>query len=86
MDFSDWKRRVGLLKRETYALYLAARDPRVPWYAKWLIAPGNAVPMVQNIVRTQAGRVSEGWYGHGVLEGLRVVLNGAGLGATTAAE
>ncbi|MFA6134336.1 MAG: YkvA family protein [Phycisphaerae bacterium] len=38
MDFSDWKRRVGLLKRETYALYLAARDPRVPWYAKWLIA------------------------------------------------
>lgn len=24
------------LKRETYALYLAARDPRTPWYAKLL--------------------------------------------------
>lgn len=26
-----WARR---LKTETYALYLAARDPRVPWYAR----------------------------------------------------
>src|SRR5919202_299145 len=26
-----WARR---LKRDTYALYLAARDPRTPWYAK----------------------------------------------------
>ena len=26
------------LKRETYALYLAYRDPRVPWYAKALAA------------------------------------------------
>lgn len=33
-----WKRRVGQLKRETYAIYLAYRDPRVPWYAKVLIA------------------------------------------------
>jgi len=24
------------LKRDTYALYLAARDPRTPWYAKAL--------------------------------------------------
>lgn len=24
------------LKRDSYALYLAARDPRVPWYAKAL--------------------------------------------------
>jgi uncharacterized membrane protein YkvA (DUF1232 family) len=29
-----WKRRVRHLKSETYALYLAYRDPRVPWYAK----------------------------------------------------
>jgi len=27
----QWARR---LKRDTYALYLAARDPRTPWYAK----------------------------------------------------
>lgn len=25
------------LKRETYAIYLAARDPRTPWYAKALV-------------------------------------------------
>ncbi|NIS83017.1 MAG: DUF1232 domain-containing protein [Anaerolineales bacterium] len=26
------------LKKETYALYFAYRDPRVPWYAKLLVA------------------------------------------------
>ncbi len=29
-----WKQQARRLKRETYALYLACRDPRVPWYAK----------------------------------------------------
>jgi uncharacterized membrane protein YkvA (DUF1232 family) len=29
-----WKGRASRLKAETYALYLACRDPRVPWYAK----------------------------------------------------
>lgn len=29
-----WKQRAQLLKAEVYALYLACRDPRVPWYAK----------------------------------------------------
>jgi uncharacterized membrane protein YkvA (DUF1232 family) len=29
----DWARR---LKRDSHAVYLAARDPRVPWYAKLL--------------------------------------------------
>jgi uncharacterized membrane protein YkvA (DUF1232 family) len=29
-----WKRRARTLRQETYALYLAYRDPRVPWYAK----------------------------------------------------
>jgi uncharacterized membrane protein YkvA (DUF1232 family) len=28
------KRWAGTLKRDTHALYLASRDPRVPWYAK----------------------------------------------------
>lgn len=28
------KSRAKLLKRDAYALYIAARDPRVPWYAK----------------------------------------------------
>ena len=30
------KQRARELKRETYALYLACRDPRVPWYARIL--------------------------------------------------
>ncbi|MBS1215913.1 MAG: hypothetical protein H6R20_887 [Proteobacteria bacterium] len=30
------RQRARLLKRETLALYLAARDPRTPWYAKLL--------------------------------------------------
>jgi uncharacterized membrane protein YkvA (DUF1232 family) len=34
---AKWKDRVRQLKRETYAIYLAAKDPRVPWYAKALI-------------------------------------------------
>jgi uncharacterized membrane protein YkvA (DUF1232 family) len=28
------KKRAATLKREAYALYIAARDPRVPWHAK----------------------------------------------------
>jgi len=31
----DWAR---LIKRDVHALYLAGRDPRVPWYAKALAA------------------------------------------------
>jgi len=33
-----WRQRARHLKRETYALYFAVRDPRVPWYAKALAA------------------------------------------------
>jgi uncharacterized membrane protein YkvA (DUF1232 family) len=33
--WKSWSRR---LKTETYALYLAYRDPRVPWYAKLFAA------------------------------------------------
>ena len=29
-----WKQRVKQLKKETYAIYLACKDPRVPWYAR----------------------------------------------------
>ena len=35
---AGWRQRAQQLKRETYALYLAYRDPRVPWYAKLLAA------------------------------------------------
>jgi uncharacterized membrane protein YkvA (DUF1232 family) len=30
----NWQAQARALKRETYALYLAYRDPRTPWYAK----------------------------------------------------
>ena len=29
-----WKRWAGAIRRDAHALYLASRDPRVPWYAK----------------------------------------------------
>ena len=38
MNLAEWKRWAGRLKSETYALYLAYRDPRMPWYAKLLAA------------------------------------------------
>ena len=33
---TTWKQHARQLKAETYALYLAYRDPRTPWYAKLL--------------------------------------------------
>src|SRR5262245_19662355 len=35
---SAWTARARALKREVAALYLACRDPRVPWYAKAVAA------------------------------------------------
>jgi uncharacterized membrane protein YkvA (DUF1232 family) len=35
---SAWRARVAALKRETLALYLAARDPRTPWHARVVVA------------------------------------------------
>lgn len=36
--FENLKQRARQLRSETFALYLAARDPRTPWYAKILVA------------------------------------------------
>lgn len=33
-----WKEQARLLKAELYALYLAYKDPRVPWYARLVAA------------------------------------------------
>lgn len=35
---SNWKQRAKLLKNEIKSLYIAYRDPRVPWYAKVFMA------------------------------------------------
>ena len=34
--FANLRRRARLIKRDTLALYLAARHPATPWYAKAL--------------------------------------------------
>ncbi len=34
MALEGWKAKARKLKREVYALYLASRDPRVPWHAR----------------------------------------------------
>ncbi|HCY64632.1 MAG TPA: hypothetical protein DHV59_17785 [Oxalobacteraceae bacterium] len=34
----NFKNRIRQLKRETYALYLVARHPQTPWYAKLFVA------------------------------------------------
>ena len=34
----SWKRRARNLRADTYALYLAYRDPRTPWYARLFAA------------------------------------------------
>ncbi|HIC92930.1 MAG TPA: DUF1232 domain-containing protein [Anaerolineae bacterium] len=34
----SWRRRSSQIKQEVYALYLAYRDPRTPWYARLFAA------------------------------------------------
>lgn len=34
----NWKKQARALKVQTFALYFAYRDPRVPWYAKIFVA------------------------------------------------
>ena len=34
--WATWREKARALKRETYAVYLACRDPRVPWYGRLL--------------------------------------------------
>lgn len=31
-----WRQQIQKLKQETYAIYIACKDPRVPWYARLL--------------------------------------------------
>ena len=38
VNLEEWKRRAGRLKSETYALYLAYGDPRMPLHAKLFAA------------------------------------------------
>ncbi len=50
--FERWKQRASVLNSEARAVYLASRDPRVPWYAKalaicvlgYLLSPIDLIP------------------------------------------
>lgn len=35
---ANWKQQLRKLKKETYVIYLACKDSRVPWYARALAA------------------------------------------------
>ena len=56
--FERWRRRARQLKVETYAIYLAYRDPRVPWYARifaafvaaYAFSPVDLIPDVIPVV------------------------------------
>lgn len=38
ISVKSWKEKAKQLKTDTYVLYLAYKDPRVPWYVKVFIA------------------------------------------------
>ncbi len=52
MTWQAWKRRARQLSAQTYALYLAYRHPRTPWYAKvfaalivgYVFSPIDSIP------------------------------------------
>ena len=43
-------------------------------HAKWLIAPGNAIPRVKEAILRQNGFVAEEFHGHGVARGLERII------------
>jgi len=68
--FDTWRQRVRAMKRDTLALYVASRDPRVPWYSKalalsvvgYLLSPIDLIPdfipvlgMVDDLIIVPAG-------------------------------
>ena len=52
MNLETWKQRARRLSAQTYALYLAYRHPRTPWYAKafaalvvgYVVSPIDPIP------------------------------------------
>ena len=58
MDLNSWKMKANRLKNETYALYLASKDPRTPWYAKvfavliigYALSPIDLIPDIIPVV------------------------------------
>jgi HAD superfamily hydrolase (TIGR01484 family) len=45
-------------------------------FARYIVAPANAIPCVKKLVQDQNGHVSEFRNGHGVVDGIKACLNG----------
>ena len=76
---SEVARRLGIAASEIVAAgdHLNDLPMLSQQYAKWLIAPANAIPIVKEQVRRQNGFVSQLHSGHGVADGLQHYLRQA---------
>ena len=78
-------RRLGIHKDEIVACGDHLNDlPMLSnTYARWLVAPVNAIQRVKDTVLSQNGIVSEKRWGHGIAQGLKSILKSAGYSHTT---
>jgi hydroxymethylpyrimidine pyrophosphatase-like HAD family hydrolase len=74
-------RRLGVAREQVFAAGDHLND--LPMlsneYAGWLVAPGNAIPIVKETVRRQNGYVSGESHGYGVARGLEHFLQPSGI-------
>src|SRR5438105_7588847 len=71
---------LGISREETFAAGDHLNDlPMLSCeYARCLVAPDNAIPLVKETVRRQNGYISHQPWGHGVARGLEFYLEGVG--------
>jgi hydroxymethylpyrimidine pyrophosphatase-like HAD family hydrolase len=73
---AELTKRLGVTRNQVFAVGDHLNDlPMLSLkYARWLAAPGNAIEVVKETVRTQKGFVSQSFHGDGVAEALEFVL------------
>jgi hydroxymethylpyrimidine pyrophosphatase-like HAD family hydrolase len=74
-------RRLGISREKVFAAGDHLNDlPMLSTdYARWLVAPVNAIPIVKETVRRQNGYVSHQSHGYGVARGLEYFLESSGV-------
>jgi HAD superfamily hydrolase (TIGR01484 family) len=74
-------RRLGISRDQVFAAGDHLNDlPMLKTeYARWLVAPVNAIPVVKEAVRRQKGYVSHQSHGYGVARGLEYFLESSGV-------
>lgn len=77
-SLSEIARQLGVTADEIFAAgdHLNDLPMLLHRHARWLAAPSNAIDTVKDVVRRQKGHVSKLSHGHGVNEGLEIMLNG----------